>query len=238
MNEFSWLDIISLTLILLLAIKGLINGLVKEFFRLLGILGGIYFASRYAQMAGEMIDKQVLSLQNSSSLYLIGFLAIFFGFWIICLLLGNLFSKFASFSGLGFVNAIGGFVANGAKVFLVFATIFIVISHIEFIQTRIQKFTNKSFMYPIFMKVGSYIVNMKPKNLNLPNLNIDMTDKSSKSNQENRHEQVKQNASFEQNMSQAQEMLKNINIENVKKTMEFFDKNKTLNEIQKTLKGD
>ncbi|MCD8477442.1 MAG: CvpA family protein [Sulfurospirillum sp.] len=43
MTHISMFDIISLALVLILGIKGIINGFVKEVFGLLGIIGGVFF---------------------------------------------------------------------------------------------------------------------------------------------------------------------------------------------------
>ncbi len=177
MEDYSWLDIISLTLMLLLAIKGMINGLVREVFRLVGIIGGLYLASRFANEAGGFINDNILALHNSSSLYLIGFLALFFTVWLFCLFLGYVFSKFAKVSGLGFVNSLGGFLANGAKVFLIFSALFVAVSNVEFLQSKISKFTQKSFMYPIFVKTGEYIINMDASKLSFLDKNETLGDK-------------------------------------------------------------
>lgn len=70
MANVSMFDIISLALVLILGIKGIINGFVKEVFGLLGIIGGIYFASRYAPVAGKMISDHIFAFGNQASLYL------------------------------------------------------------------------------------------------------------------------------------------------------------------------
>ncbi len=165
-GDYALLDIITLTLILLLAIKGMINGLVKEFFRLLGIVGGVFFASRYADMVGQLVNDNIYEVTNKSSLYIIGFLAVFVSFWLVSLFFGFLFSKFVKFGGLGFIDSMGGFVVNGATIFLVFSIIFVAVSNIGFIQDSLKKYTDKSFMYPIYVDAGGYLINLKPEDLN------------------------------------------------------------------------
>ncbi len=165
MEQFAWIDIITLGLILILAVKGVINGLIKEVFGLIGIIGGIYLATRYADMAGVWINKNLFTFGNESSMYLIGFLSVLVGFWIISLILGALFAKLIKLSGLGFLDKFLGFLVGGAKIFLIFSVIFVAVSHVEFVQEKLNKYLKNSVMYPIFVKTGTYIINMKPNKL-------------------------------------------------------------------------
>lgn len=158
MEQFSWFDIITLSLIALLAIKGIINGFIKEVFGLIGIIGGIYIASRYATNAGEWIDTNLFSFANKGSLFLIGFIALLITFWIFSIFLGYAFSKMLSMSGLGALDKIAGFLVGGAKVFLIFSILFVTISNINFVQENLNKFLKNSFMYPIFLQAGNYII--------------------------------------------------------------------------------
>jgi membrane protein required for colicin V production len=82
MENITMFDVASVGLILFLGIKGILRGFVKEFFSLVGIIGGIYYGSRYAQAVGNYLDTNFLNLQNKSSLYLIGFIALFTTFWL------------------------------------------------------------------------------------------------------------------------------------------------------------
>lgn len=158
MEQFSWFDIITLSLIALLAIKGIINGFIKEVFGLVGIIGGIYIASRYANVAGEWIDANLFAFANKGSLFLIGFIALLIAVWLLSIFLGYAFAKMLSMSGLGALDKLAGFVVGGAKVFLVFSVLFVTISNINFIQENLNKYLKNSFMYPIFIQAGEYIV--------------------------------------------------------------------------------
>lgn len=158
MEQFSWFDIITLSLIALLAIKGIINGFIKEVFGLVGIIGGIYIASRYAEVAGQWIDANIYVFENKGSLFLIGFIALLLTVWLLSIFFGYIFGKLLSMSGLGFIDKLAGFVVGGAKIFLVFSILLATVSNIDFIQKNIEKFLGNSFMYPIFIRAGNYIV--------------------------------------------------------------------------------
>lgn len=163
-------DLITLALVLILGIKGILNGFVKEFFGLLGIIGGIYFASRYAQDAGKVINDHLYVFGNQASLYLFGFIAVLIIFWITCIFLGYLISHALSMSGLGFLDKLAGFVVGSAKIFLVFSVLAVTLSNIEFIKSRIEPYVANSIMFPLFLKTGQYIVKLDTKEVfeNLP----------------------------------------------------------------------
>jgi len=160
MENVSLFDIISLALILILGIKGIINGFIKEAFGLVGIVGGIFLASRYAQIAGEIIHDNFYSFGNKASLYLIGFISVLIVFWLFCIFLGFIFARLLKMSGLSGLDKLAGFFVGSLKIFLVFSILAIALSNIAFIKSRTDKYMNKSFMYPIFIEVGRYIVKL------------------------------------------------------------------------------
>lgn len=165
MENFSLFDIISLSLILILGIKGIINGLVKEVFGLLGIIGGIYLASRYAEQAGQLISDHIFKFGNQASLYLFGFIAVLITVWVLCLFLGYLIAQALSLSGLGSIDKLAGFIVGSLKIFLVFAVLTVTLTNIEFIKTKLEPYMEKSIMFPIFMQAGNYIVKLDTKNM-------------------------------------------------------------------------
>ena len=103
MQDFAWFDLVVISLVLILAIKGLLNGFIKELFGIIGLIGGVIVASRYAMSAGEFINNNIYAI-NSSSWYFFGFLLVLIVFWVVCLILGRVFAKMLSMSGFAFVD--------------------------------------------------------------------------------------------------------------------------------------
>jgi membrane protein required for colicin V production len=165
MENVSLLDLVSIALILFLGIKGFFRGFMKETFGLIGIIGGIYVASRYAQPLGEYLDVNFLHLQNKASLYLIGFIAALIAFWLVAVMIGSLLGKLVASSGLGVIDRVLGFAVGGAKVFLIFSIIVYVLSSIPMLKPSIENVFKGSMMYPIFTKVGAQIVKLDPAQL-------------------------------------------------------------------------
>jgi membrane protein required for colicin V production len=166
MENVSLLDLVSISLILFLGIKGILRGFVKEVFGLIGIIGGIFIASKYAQVAGEYIDITFLNLENKASIYLIGFIAVLVLFWALATLIGSLLGKLVNSSGLGIVDKILGFIVGGAKIFLIFSVIIYVLSNIGIFKGSLNSIFEGSMMYPIFKDVGAKIVQIDPAQLN------------------------------------------------------------------------
>lgn len=165
MENIALFDIVTIALILILGIKGIINGFVKEVFGLLGIIGGIYLASRYATEAGTLISNHLYKFGNQASLYLFGFIAVLISIWLLCIFLGYVFAQLLSMSGLGALDKLAGFVVGSMKIFLVFSVLTVTLTNIEFIKSRIEPYMVKSIMYPIFDKAGNYIVKLDTKNM-------------------------------------------------------------------------
>lgn len=165
MENVSLLDLVSISLILFLGIKGVLRGFVKEVFGLIGIIGGIYIASKYAQAGGEYLDANFLNLQNKASVYLIGFIAVLILFWIVATFVGSMLGKLVNSSGLGIVDKILGFIVGGAKIFLIFSVIIYVLSSIGIFKSSLNSIFEGSMMYPIYKDVGSKIVQIDPAQL-------------------------------------------------------------------------
>ncbi len=169
MENISLLDLVSLALIAFLGVKGIFRGFVKETFGLIGIIGGIYVASRYAQPVGEYLDTSLLHLQNKNSLYLIGFIATLIAFWLLAVTVGSMLGKLVSSSGLGILDRILGFFVGAAKVFMIFSVIIYVLNSIPIFKASVENVFKGSMMYPYFTSMGAKIVQFDPTALQHPN---------------------------------------------------------------------
>jgi len=160
MMDFNYFDVTISAIVLILGIKGFMQGFIKEVFGLLGLVGGVYFASRLSDRAATFIDTNFLHLENASLLKLIGFLAILIVIWLSATVLGSIFSKLTSASGLGFLNRLFGFIAGGGKYFLIFALIVTALSNVTLVKDNLEKYVNDSILYPYLREAGSYLINI------------------------------------------------------------------------------
>lgn len=159
MQDISIFDIVVIALTLLLGLKGLFRGFIKEVFGLIGIIGGIFVASRLAITVGEMIAP-VLALKNESSIQLMGFIVGLIAFWLLAYVTGLLLSKVFSLSGLGLIDKLFGFIFGAFKVFLIFSIIIYAISQIETIKLKLDESIGNTITYPILVAGGSYIIKL------------------------------------------------------------------------------
>jgi len=63
--EFNHFDLVIVSIILLLGLKGIINGFFKELFGLVGIIGGIFIASRVGDEVGLYLSDLIFNFENS-----------------------------------------------------------------------------------------------------------------------------------------------------------------------------
>ena len=159
MQDFAIFDLIILAVTLILGLKGLFRGLIKEVFGIIGIIGAIFVASRISKEIGDLIAP-VLVLENEATIKLIGFITAVLFVWIIVYSAGVVVSKIFSASGLGVVDRIFGFIFGAAKIFLIFSVIAYSLYQVQSFKKVIdEKFSNSSVM-PHLISVGSYIIKL------------------------------------------------------------------------------
>ncbi|BCD67823.1 CvpA family protein [Nitratiruptor sp. YY09-18] len=163
MDGISFFDIVVGVIILFLGLKGLLDGFVKEFFGLAGIIGGIYYGSRYADVIGKFISDNIFVIKNEAALTFVGFITGLFTIWLAMVLLGSLVTKLTHASGMGMLNKLLGLLFGWAKIFLIIAVLIYAVSSIEAFKGFIAKYTKNSVLYPVLVKTGGYIIKLKPQ---------------------------------------------------------------------------
>ena len=159
MEDINIFDIIVMSLVTLLGLKGLFRGFIKESFALIGIVGGVFVASRLSSEVGEIVH-QIIPFDNNNTMMLVGFIVALILFWSVAYFVGITLSKMFSLSGLGIFDKLLGFVFGASKVFLLFSIITFAASSIETFKTKINKNLNNSIVYPILRDTGGYIIKL------------------------------------------------------------------------------
>lgn len=167
MMDFNYFDVTITAIVLILGIKGFMQGFIKEVFGLVGLVAGVFFASRYATDAAAFISANLLQIENESLLKLIGFLFILIIIWLSATILGSIFSKLTNQSGLGFLNRLFGFVAGGGKYFLIFALIVTALSNVTLVKDNLEKYVKDSVLYPYLKEAGSYLIKLDTSKLGI-----------------------------------------------------------------------
>lgn len=160
--EFSYFDIVVSIIVLFLGLKGIINGFFKELFGLLGIVGGIFIASRIGDDVGQIISDSLFKFENSAAIGFTGFLVTLAIFWLLMVVVGIIFKKLSSVSGLGIFDKILGFVFSAGKFFLIAAVISYAAYNIKAMRTNIDSMMQNSFVFPVLVEVGSVIMKLDP----------------------------------------------------------------------------
>ena len=160
--EFNYFDLGATAIILLLGLKGVINGFFKELFGLVGIIGGIFIASRFGSVIGEQLNSAIFNFDNQGAISFTGFLATLAIFWFLMILLGYAFKKLSKLSGLGIYDRILGFVFGASKFFLIAAVIAHAMYNIAALRPSIDSFMKTSKLFPIFVSAGSVIMKLDP----------------------------------------------------------------------------
>jgi membrane protein required for colicin V production len=157
-------DFIVITLTLLLGLKGLFKGFTKEFFGLIGIVGGVFVASRVASDTGNFVNG-IIPMSNENTILLAGFVLSLVIFWIAAYFVGAIISKVFSLSGFGIFDRVLGFAFGASKIFLLFAIISYAVSQVKAINDNLKPKLKDSIVFPLLVETGGYIIKLDTGNI-------------------------------------------------------------------------
>ena len=161
----SLFDAVIVGVTLILGIKGFFDGFIKEIAGLVGIIGGLFLASKFYHDAGVYINNYIFHIPNKSAIDLVGFVAVFVGFWVFAVFIGFLLGKILKISALGALDRILGFIFASAKFFILVSVILTLLYQVAFIRENIQKYSQNSVVFPFMIKLGDKIINISPKEI-------------------------------------------------------------------------
>lgn len=160
--DINYFDIIASAIILLLGLKGILNGFFKEVFGLVGIIGGIFVASRFGPNVGTYLNNMIFSFDNEGAIGFTGFLVTLGVFWVLMISAGIIFKKLSSMSGLGLYDRILGFIFGASKFFLIAAVIAHAVYNVQSLRSIMDSAMENSFLFPVLTKTGSVIMKIDP----------------------------------------------------------------------------
>lgn len=230
--DLNYFDLIATIIILLLGLKGIINGFFKEVFGLIGIIGGIFIASRAGDSVGLYLSNLIFKFENHAAISFTGFLATLFVFWFLMVMVGIIFKKLSSISGLGPMDKLLGFFFGASKFFLIASVIAYAAYNVKAIRASIDSVMKDSVIFPMMVSAGGFIMKIDPVNM-ADDINKTIGEQQEKMQKQieqtiqdstldivnKAKEQIKGNISVE-NLQQAQEELKNSIPETVKEGSE------------------
>jgi len=160
--EINYFDLVASIIILLLGLKGILNGFFKEVFGLIGIVGGLFIASRFGDGVGEYLNTLIFNFSSPSAVSFMGFLTTLAIFWFLMILIGYAFKRLSIMSGLGPIDKILGFVFGASKFFLIAAVIAHAAYSIKAVKTTLDSTMKTSVLFPIMVETGAFIMKIDP----------------------------------------------------------------------------
>jgi len=156
------IDLIVGALVLVLGVKGILNGFLRELFGFLGLVGGVFLASRGADPLAALVEAKLFHLSNPAFLRLIAFVLILALVWGGFSWLGNRIQHRRAQQVLGTADRIGGFLVAALKYFLIFAMILSALYRTPAIHNRLRHHVQGSLLFPVLMQAGSTLIHLAP----------------------------------------------------------------------------
>lgn len=160
-DTLSYIDIGILVLLVLLSIKGIWQGVIRGLASLLGIVLGIFFASRFYNEVGEWFSQTIYDLNAPELNALVGFLIIIIAIWSLCLLIGECLFRLLKFTPLAVLDGGLGLIFGFMKAFLLLSIIVFGISQIGWLKHFSQNLESNSTLFPVMKKLAIEIMNLQ-----------------------------------------------------------------------------
>ena len=160
--ELNYFDLAVGVIILLLGLKGILNGFFKELFGLIGIIGGIFVASRVGDQAGQLLSDLIFKFESQAAISFTGFLFTLAIFWGLMVVSGILFKKLSAVSGLGPVDRILGFAFGSGKFFLIASVIVYAMFNVNAIRKNLEPAMENSILFGAMVATGGFIMKIDP----------------------------------------------------------------------------
>lgn len=159
--DLSYFDLAVGSIVLLLGLKGLLNGFSKEVFGLAGIVGGVYVASHLGGIIGKFVSDTFFHFESSTAVNLVGFLFALGIFWLLMVALGAGFKKLSSLSGLGPLDQILGFFVGSSKFFFILSIIVYALFSVSAIRENFGEKMEKSYFFEPMYATGNFILHIE-----------------------------------------------------------------------------
>ena len=146
-------------MLIIFAIGGLRNGIIREAFSLVAFIGGIYGAIKLCDMVGQRLGK--LINVSSDMMSVISFIVVFIALVLIINWLGNLIAGVIESVSLGFIDKLGGIAFGIAKGFLLVGIIILLLDFFGIKDVLNKETCESSKLYKSSEKVATWIYENK-----------------------------------------------------------------------------
>jgi len=157
-------DVVIVGLVAFLAIKGLVNGFIKELLNFITIVAGVVLAARYNTKVVEYINQQNLIPQIPEEFAkLAGFVLIILSVWLVIGLISSIMSKVTS-GPTGFINRLLGYILSAIRYLFIFSLIIFGMSQADFFKKSTKKFNEEAQLFKPMAEIGAEILNIDINN--------------------------------------------------------------------------
>jgi len=227
-------DIVVIAIILLLSIKGLLNGLIKELFNLIGLIGGIFLASYFHNDLSNYIYENFTNAIPIKVLNLLSLIAIFVLFWIVMKYIAKAIAYFSDSEFISTTSRLGGMVIKMVTTFFILSLITYALSTKPQFAQKFKPILDSSKLYTLLKNSGSLILNMPIVSNNKNNKigNEQNGTETIQKEQNSTKEIIEHNQTVEHNESNA--TIENSKEDNLTSNISKNSKNVNLNENNST----
>jgi membrane protein required for colicin V production len=163
--DLNYFDVAVGSIVLLLGLKGLLNGFSKEVFGLVGIVGGVFVASHLGGIIGKFLSETIFHFETPTAVNLVGFVFALGIFWLLMVALGSGFKKLSTLSGLGPVDQLLGFIVGSSKFFFILSIIVYALFSVKAIRENFEEKMAKSFFYKPMVTTGDFILSIETEDV-------------------------------------------------------------------------
>ena len=154
------IDIVLILLILLLSLKGYFNGLIRELVGFVGLIGGVFVASRAAEPVGQVLYSS-LNMGNIGLMKLLAFLLVLGIIWGGSSFVATIFTSLKTPPRAAPTQILGMGVA-GLKYFLIFSLISTSLLSSALVRDNFSTTLKHSRLLPTLNHVGSTLIHLAP----------------------------------------------------------------------------
>ncbi|WP_295056266.1 CvpA family protein [Sulfuricurvum sp.] len=159
--DLNYFDVAVGSVVLLLGLKGLLNGFSKEVFGLVGIVGGVFVASHLGGIIGKFLSDFLFHFESTTAINLVGFIFALGIFWLLMVAMGTGFKKLSTLSGLGPLDRVLGFFMGSSKFFFIVSIIVYALFSVTAIRENFEGKMADSFFYKPMFATGDFILHIE-----------------------------------------------------------------------------
>ena len=153
-------DAVIVTLVLFLAIKGLMNGFSKELLNFISIIGGVALAARFNTTIIELVnEQQILPTISNEYTKIIGFILIILLVWLIISVISTIVNRLTK-EKVGILSRIVGYILSATRYFIIFSLIIFGITQSDFFKNQASKLKADSQLFQPMSQVGATILDI------------------------------------------------------------------------------